>query len=87
MTTTEVLNNKVDVKAGKLPYGTYLEIRELVTAKDKEELEAVQSIFKALHEGYELSSRDFLNTKLQKYFEEICDGILHWITLESKILS
>lgn len=87
MTTKEVLNNKVDVKGGKLPYGTYLDIRQIVTTQGQEEIKAVKEIFKALHQGYELSTLDFLNTKLQKYFEEICEGVLHWITLESKMLA
>lgn len=87
MTIKEVLENKVDVKAGKLPYGVYLEIREIVITKDKDDAKAVVSIFKALHEGFELSSHDFLNLKLQKYFEEICNGIIHWLTMESEMLA
>jgi len=82
ITIKEVLQNKIDVKAGDCSFGQYIELKQLLRSTT-DEVTIVGGFFKILH-NYDLKPREY--KKAIPYIEEISKALIYWQEQENTLL-
>ena len=73
---------EVDIKSGRLTYGQRIELGKILGSKDSE----VEMFEKALKCMYDIDVKPKHYKKYLGVFQNIVDGIVHWVKLESENL-
>ncbi len=77
-----ILNNKIDIRAGKMTFGQRIELGKIFQSEESE-VSKFELVFECLHE-YRPDVKDY--KKLFGYFEEIIEGVRFWIEHETALL-
>lgn len=82
MTVEKILLSKIDIKAGKMTFGERIDLGKIFQT-DQPAFLKMEQVFECLHK-YTPLIEDY--NALMPYFEEIVNGIEHWIIQEQEKL-
>lgn len=77
------LSNKIDIRKGDLTYGQRLQLGEILSNQDLDEIQRLQAVFSCLYET--TPHRTMIWAYIAEY-NRIIEGVQYWVEIESQLL-